>query len=46
MEDKNKGKPGPKPEVLKLDIPLDEAIKRLVTPKQKGDSQEKQGKRR
>ena len=29
MEDKTKSKPGPKPEALRLDISLDEAVMKL-----------------
>ena len=36
MEDKPKGKPGPEPEKLKVDLPLKEALRRLVTPRDEG----------
>ncbi len=46
MEDNSKCKPGPNPETLKVDIPLEDAVKWLVTPKQNRKSEERRDNRR
>ena len=46
MEDKNKSKPGQKPETLKIEMPLEEAAKRLVKAPEKRKSEERRDNRR